>query len=115
MRRTTILVAAVLSFASAGPVNALQNNNSDAGLKACLAWCIAHNKTADSRYECYANCYGYYKKHPKKIELMSVPPGGGNPGPAKGSVRGYKGPLNDNGGGPPVVIRKNCVKLKNCN
>ena len=113
MRRIRITAFAILTIAFAAPVSAM-SNNSDAGLKACLAWCIAHNKTADSRYECYANCYGYYKKHPKKIELMSVPPGSGSPGPAKGLVRGYKGPLNGTGDGPPILVRKNCVELKNC-
>ena len=92
----------------------MQSNNTDAGLHACEIWCADHNKTEGSLLQCVHNCIAYYKKHPKKVESMSVLPGGENPGPTKGLVRGYKGPLKGTSDGPPVLVRKSCLKLKNC-
>ena len=53
----------------------MAKSTKDAGLEACLNWCLAHNTTAHSVDICVANCDKYY---PKKNEGAAK-----NQGPVK--------------------------------
>jgi hypothetical protein len=61
--RTSALL--VIGIWLGGVTLGMAKNTKDAGMGACVGWCLDHNKTAHSVDICVANCDKYY---PKKNE-----------------------------------------------
>lgn len=55
----TLVAAMVMLELGVGQAVAMQNNR-DAGIQACVNWCVAHNKTDNSQRLCAHNCITYY-------------------------------------------------------
>ena len=73
MKRTAVLISAFLATGTwlGGVSLGMAKSTKDAGMGACVAWCLDHNKQTSNVDICVANCDRYY---PKKYQ-GAVKPG----------------------------------------
>lgn len=70
MKTLTAFAAALVILGYVVPSFALDNGFGASGVDACKDWCLAHNKTVNSRLKCFDGCDDYWSKH-KGISALS--------------------------------------------